>query len=229
LFILFTLSIGLIIKGISLFPQSSYCGSIGLLGILALMLMILGMKTESITRYKIIAIILLTFSALITIFEPVVWDKIDIISFLNYGLALSIAGVLLLALFFVVLCNKIEHTHIYKPMLFGFIGLFCMLVMWLVFIPLHIYNLEPLKFPPPKEEVYWYIIGIIALGTVIPFYLIQWVLTKTSILFVCVLLGSIIPLHGIAEAVYFLEWNWINLLASSFSLAAIIMINYRYK
>lgn len=223
------MSIGLIIKGLSLFPQSSYCGSIGLIGILALLFMIMGLKTESITRYKLFAIILLTISAFLTIFEPVFWDKIDFGSFLNYGLALSVAGVLLLALFFVILCHKIEHTHIYKSMLFGFIGLFCMLVMWLVFIPLHIYNFEFLRFPPPKEEIYWYIIGIIALGTVIPFYLIQWVLTKTSLLFVCVLLGAIIPLHGMAEAVYFLEWNWINLLASLFSVAAIISINYKYK
>jgi len=195
----------------------------------ALLFMIIGMKTESITRYKLIAIILLTISALITIFEPIIWDEIDFVSFLNYGLALSMAGVMLLALFFVILSHKLEHTHIYKPMHFGFIGLFCMLVMWLVFIPLHIYNLEPLRFPPPREEVYWYIIGIITLGTVIPFYLIQWALTKTSLLFVCVLLGSIIPFHGIAEAVYFLELNWINLLASLFSLAAIITINYKYK
>ena len=191
--------------------------------------MLMGMKTESITRYKIFAIFLLAVSALITIFEPVVWDKIDFESFLNYGIALSVAGVLLLALFFVILCHEIEHSHIHKPMLFGFIGLFCMLIMWLVFIPLHIYNFEVLRFPPPKEEVYWYILGIIALGTVIHFYIFTWVLTKTSLLFVCVLLGSIIPLQGIAEAVYFLEWNWINLLASLFSVAAIVSINYRYK
>lgn len=191
--------------------------------------MIMGMKTESITRYKLISILLLTVSAGFTILEPVLWDKIDISSLLNYGLALSVAGVLLLALFFVILSYKLEHTHIHKPMLFGFIGLFCMLVMWLFFIPLHIYNLEPLRFPPPKEEVYWYIVGIVALGTVIPFYLIQWVLTRTSVLFVCVLLGAIIPLHGIAEYVYFLEWNWINLLASLFSISAIFVMNYKFK
>ena len=187
------------------------------------------MKTESITRYKLIAIFLLTISATITILEPVLWDKIDFESFLNYGLVFSIVGVLLLALFFVILSHKLEHTHIHKPMLFGFIGLFCMLVMWSVFIPLQIYSLESLKIPPPKEEIYWYIVGIITLGTVIPFYLIQWVLSRTSLLFVCVLLGSIIPLHGIAEAVYLLEWNWINFLASLFSVAAIFVINYKFK
>lgn len=189
----------------------------------------MGMKTESITRYKLIAIALLTISAFITIFEPVLWDNIDIASFFNYGLAFSGASVLLLALFFVILTFKLEHTHIHKPMLFGFIGLFCMIVMWLIFIPLHIYNFEPLTILPAKEEIYWYIVGIVVLGTVIPFYLIQWVLSRTSLLFVCVLLGSIIPLHGIAEAVYYLEWNWINLLASLFSVAAIFVINYRFK
>lgn len=168
-------------------------------------------------------------SAAVTIFEPVMWDELDIMSFLNYGLMLSLAGVLLLALFFVILAHKLEHTHIYKPLLFGFVGLFCMLVMWIVFIPLHVYNVEPLAFPPAREEVYWYIIGIISLGVVIPFYLIQLVLTRTSVLFVCVLLGSIIPLHGIAESVYFLEWNWINLAASIFSFASILAVNYQYK
>jgi hypothetical protein len=48
-------------------------------------------------------------------------------------------------------------------------------------------------------------------------------------LFVCVLLGAIIPLHGIAESVYFLEWNWINLLASLFSISAIFVMNYKFK
>lgn len=171
----------------------------------------------------------MTISAFITIFEPVLWDELEILSFLNYGLALSFAGVLLLALFFVVFNHKLEHTHIHKPMLFGFMGLFCMLIMWIFFIPLHNYGLEPLSFPPPNEEVYWYIIGIISVGVVIPFYLIQWALSRTSVLYVCVILGSIIPLHGIAESVYFLEWNWINLAASSFSVASILVINYKYK
>lgn len=216
-------------KGLSLFPQSSYCGSVGLLALFALIFLFMGMKTESVTRFKVVAIGLLSVSALITIFEPVMWDGVEIMSFFNYGLALSFAGVLLLALFFVILNHQLEHTHIHKPMLFAFMGLFCMLVMWAVFIPLHIYNVEALTFPPSKEEVYWYIIGIISLGIVLPFYLIQWVLSRTSVLFVCVLLGSIIPLHGIAESIYFLEWNWVNLVASLFSIASILAINYHYK
>lgn len=217
-------------KGLSLFPQSSYCGSVGLLALFAVIFLFVGiMKTESVTRFKVLAIGLLSVSALITIFEPVMWDGVEIMSFFNYGLVLSLAGVLLLALFFVILTHKLEHTHIHKPMLFAFMGLFCMLVMWAVFIPLHIYSLEPLAFPPPREEIYWYIIGIIALGVVIPFYLIQWALSRTSVLFVCVLLGSIIPLHGIAEAIYFLEWNWVNLAASLLSVASILTINYQFK
>ena len=212
-----------------MFPNSSYSGSIGLLAVMALAFLCMGMKTESITRYKLISIFLLTSSAIITLFEPVLRGNVDLASLMNYGLAFSIIGVMLLALFFVILTYTLEHTHIHKPMLFGFIGLLCMLVMWISFIPLIIFKLESFSFPPPREEVYWDILGIISLGTVIPFYLIQWVLSRTSVLFVCVLLGSIIPLHGISEAVYFLEWNWVNFLASILSLAAIFVINYQYE
>ena len=67
------------------------------------------------------------------------------------------------------------------------------------------------------------------MGTVIPFYVIQWVQSRTSLLFVLVLLGAIVPLHGIAESVYFLEWNWINFVASLLSVSAILLVNYRYK
>lgn len=226
---LFTLSVGLIIKGITMFPQSSYCGSIGLLAILAVIFMAIGMRTESITRYKMISVGLLTISALVTIFEPVLWDSVDIYSFLNYGVGMALAGVMLLALFFVLLIHQIEHTQIHKPLLFAFIGLLAMLVMWLGFIPLHIFGLEMVSIPPPIDDVYWYILGVVAFGTTIPFYLIQWVITRTSLLFVCVLLGSIIPLYGIVESVYFLEFNWVNLFASLLSVAAVFTINYKFK
>lgn len=212
-----------------MFPQSSYCGSVGLLAILSVIFMIMGMKTESITRYKMISIVLLTVSALLTIFEPIIWDGVDVYSFLNYGVGLSVAGVMLLALFFVILMHQIEHTQMHKPLLFAFIGLLGMLFMWLGFIPLHIFGLEVLRIPPPIDKIYWQILGVVVFGTTIPFYLIQWVLSKTSILFVCVLMGSIIPLHGIVESVYFLEVNWVNLVASILSVAAIFTINYKYK
>ena len=212
-----------------MFPQSSYCGSVGLLAVLAIIFMVMGMKTESITRYKLISIGFLTISALLTIFEPVLWDGVDICAFINYGVGLAVSGVILLALFFVILIHQIEHTQIHKPLLFAFIGLLSMLFMWLGFIPLHVFGLELVTIPPPNEDVYWYIFGVVIFGTTIPFYLIQWVLTKTSILFVCVLLGSIIPLYGIIESVYFLEFNWFNLLASILSVAAILTINYKFK
>ena len=197
--------------------------------IFAVIFMLIGMKTEPITRYKLISVGLLTISALLTVLEPVLWDGIDIYSFLNYGVGLALAGVMLLALFFVLLTHQIEHTQIYKPLLFAFIGLLGMLFMWLGFIPLHIFGLEVVNIPPPIDDVYWYILGTVVFGATIPFYLIQWVLTRTSILFVCVLLGSIIPLYGIIESVYFLEFNWINLLASTLSVAAIFTINYKFK
>lgn len=209
--------------------QSSLCGCIGLLSLFALIFLMMGMKTESITRYKAISVFILTISAGLTVLEPVLWDKLEISSFINHGLVLSVIGILLLALFFVILVHKIEHTHIHKPMLFGFIGLYCMLFMWIFFIPLHIFNWEVLVFLPSKDQVYWNILGVVVLGTVIPFYLIQWVLTRTSILFVCVLLGSIIPLYGITESIYFLEFNWINLISAIFSIISIVLINYRYK
>ena len=212
-----------------MFPQSSYCGSIGLLAILAVIFMAIGMRTESITRYKMISVGLLTISALMTIFEPVLWDSVDIYSFVNYGVGMALAGVMLLALFFVLLIHQIEHTQIHKPLLFAFIGLLAMLVMWLGFIPLHIFGLEMVSIPPPIDDVYWYILGVVAFGTTIPFYLIQWVITRTSLLFVCVLLGSIIPLYGIVESVYFLEFNWVNLFASLLSVAAVFTINYKFK
>lgn len=212
-----------------MFPQSSYCGSIGLLAILAVIFMVMGMRTESITRYKLISVGLLTISALVTIFEPVLWDSVDIYSFVNYGVGMALAGVMLLALFFVLLIHQIEHTQIHKPLLFAFIGLLAMLVMWLGFIPLHIFGLEMVSIPPPIDDVYWYILGVVAFGTTIPFYLIQWVITRTSLLFVCVLLGSIIPLYGIVESVYFLEFNWLNLFASLLSVAAVFTINYKFK
>lgn len=212
-----------------MFPQSSYCGSIGLLAILAVIFMAMGMRTESITRYKLISVGLLTISALVTIFEPVLWDSVDIYSFVNYGVGMALAGVMLLALFFVLLIHQIEHTQIHKPLLFAFIGLLAMLVMWLGFIPLHIFGLEMVSIPPPIDDVYWYILGVVAFGTTIPFYLIQWVITRTSLLFVCVLLGSIIPLYGIVESVYFLEFNWLNLFASLLSVAAVFTINYKFK
>ena len=212
-----------------MFPHPSYCGSFGLMGLLALIFLTMGMKTESITRYKLLSIGFLTVSAVLTMLEPVIWDNLEVSSFLNYGSALSVVGVMLLALFFVLLTHQLEHTHIHKPMLFAFMGLFCMLISWIFFIPLHLFKLEILMFTPPKEEIYWSILGVIVLGTMIPFYLIQWVLTRTSVLFVCVLLGSIIPIYGIAESVYFLEFNWLNLAASLLSAAAIITIQYRYK
>ena len=212
-----------------MFPRSSYCGSIGLLAILAVIFMVMGMRTESITRYKLISVGLLTISALVTIFEPVLWDSVDIYSFVNYGVGMALAGVMLLALFFVLLIHQIEHTQIHKPLLFAFIGLLAMLVMWLGFIPLHIFGLEMVSIPPPIDDVYWYILGIVAFGTTIPLYLIQWVITRTSLLFVCVLLGSIIPLYGIVESVYFLEFNWLNLFASLLSVAAVFTINYKFK
>ena len=212
-----------------MFPQSSYCGSIGLLAILAVIFMVMGMRTESITRYKLISVGLLTISALVTIFEPVLWDSVDIYSFVNYGVGMALAGVMLLALFFVLLIHQIEHTQIHKPLLFAFIGLLAMLVMWLGFIPLHIFGLEMVSIPPPIDDVYWYILGVVAFGTTIPFYLIQWVITRTSLLFVFVLLGSIIPLYGIVESVYFLEFNWLNLFASLLSVAAVFTINYKFK
>ena len=192
-------------------------------------MLIVGMRTESITRYKSISIALLTVSAIITMTEPIMWDQVEWNSFVNYGLGLSLVGVMLLAVFFVILAHKIEHSHLSKPLFFGFMGLLSMLVLWLAFIPLHAFNVEILTFPPPREDVYWYMLGIVVLGTVIPFYLIQWVWSRTSLLFVLVLLGAIIPLHGVAEAVYFLEWNWVNLVASILSISSIIIVNYRYK
>lgn len=212
-----------------MFPHGSYSGSIGLLAVSALAFLMMGMKTESVTRYKLISVGLLTIAAIITMLEPVLWDNLEIASFFDYGLAFSIAGVLLLALFIVILTHQVEHTHIHKPMLFGFMGLFCMLIMWISFIPLHLFKWEILVMVPPKEDVYCSILGIIILGTVIPFYLLQWVLTRTSVIFVCVLLGSIIPLYSISESIYLLEFNWYNLIASFFSVAAIITINYRFK
>lgn len=212
-----------------MFPQSSYCGSVGLLAILSIIFMVMGMRTESITRYKIISILLLTLSAVLTILEPILFDGVDIYSFLNYGVGLSMAGVALLALFFVILMHQIEHTHMHKPLLFAFIGLFGMLIIWLVFIPLHIFGLEVVRIPPPIDEIYWQILGVVIFGTMIPFYLIQWVISKTSLLFVCVLMGSIIPLHGIVESVYFLEFNWVNFVSSILSVAAIFTINYKFK
>ena len=83
--------------------------------IFAVIFMLIGMKTEPITRYKLISVGLLTISALLTVLEPVLWDGIDIYSFLNYGVGLALAGVMLLALFFVLLTHQIEHTQIYKP------------------------------------------------------------------------------------------------------------------
>lgn len=226
---MFTLSIGLIIKGLSMFPQSSYCGSVALLSASALFFMIIGLKSESITRYKVISILLLTISAGLTIMEPTIWDRIEWTFLLNYGFAVSIIGVLTLALFFAILSRKVEHTHIHKPLVFAFIGLFCMLFMWIVLIPFHVFNYEALIFPPPQEQVYWSILGIVLFGTVLPFYMIQWVSTRTSVLYVCVLLGAIIPLHGISEAIYLLEFNWVNLVASIISLSSIFLINFRYK
>lgn len=189
----------------------------------------MGMKSESITRYKMISIALLTLAASLTILEPIIWEGVDIYSFLNYGVGLSFAGVMLLALFFVILMHQIEHTQMHKPLLFAFIGLFGMLFIWLGFIPLHIFGLEVVTIPPPIDEVYWQILGVVVFGITIPFYLIQLVLSKTSVLFVCVLMGSIIPLHGIVESVYFLEFNWVNLVSSILSVAAIFTINYKFK
>lgn len=230
LFALFSVSIGLIIKGLSLFPQSSYCGSIALLGGLVLcMMLVLGIRTESITRFKAISIALLTASGVVTLLEPLIWDQIDLSSFVNYGLGLSLVGVFLLAVFFVILTHRIEHSHLSKPLFFGFMGLLSMICLWVVFIPLQVFQLELIAFPPPREDVYWYILGIVLMGTVIPFYVIQWVQSRTSLLFVLVLLGAIVPLHGIAESVYFLEWNWINFVASLLSVSAILLVNYRYK
>lgn len=212
-----------------MFPHSSYCGCVGLLAILALIFMLLGMKTESITRYKLVSISLMTVSAILTIFEPILLEGVEIYSIINYGVGLAFSGIMLLALFFVIFMHQIEHTQIHKPLLLSFIGLFSMLVMWLGFIPLHIFQFEEVKLPPPNDKIYWYIVGVVLFGTTIPVYLIQLVLTKTSTLFVCVLLGSIIPLYGIIDSVSLLEFNWINLIASILSVASIITINYKFK
>lgn len=192
--------------------------------------MVIGLKTESITRWKLASIGLITVSSMITIVEPNLTDLFDLKIFIDSAFIITVLGVLLLSLFFTSMARLTEHSGIQKPLIFAFIGLFCMITLWVCFIPFQMYGIEKLAFPPSKEEVYWHILGVIVFGCVIPMYLMQWVMNRTSVLYITVLLGSFtIPLHGISEAVQKTQWNWFDLISSIFSAISIFFINFKYK
>ncbi len=229
LFLPFSIAMTLIIKGLALFPQSSYCGGMALMSVFALVFLLPGLAPETITRYKVSAVLLITAAALLTLAEPALWKDLQWIQYASIGYLLLIIGVVLLALVGTLIARLTEHTSIQKPLIFAFIGLFWMLVGWIGFIPLHLFGVERLVPFPPDATVYWHISLVVLLGSVLPVYLMQWALTRTSVLFMCVGLGAIVPLHGVSEAVYLMEWNWINFGASLVSIAGIILINIRFK
>lgn len=229
LFIPFGIAFSLIVKGLSLFPQSSYCGGMALQSGFALILILTGLAHETITRFKVCSVVLMTIAALLTLAEPALWKDIKWLDYASIGYILLISGIFLFALIWVLIARLTEHTSIQKPLIFAFIGLLWMLIGWVAFIPLHLFSIEPLNPFPPDPTVYWYILIIVLTGAIVPIYLLQWTLTRTSVLFVSVAIGAIIPLHGIAESIYRFEWNWVDFGASIISLAAIILVNYRYK
>lgn len=219
----------LIIKGLTLFPQSSYCGGMALQSALALLLFVIpGVVEESLTRFKLAAVSLITVAGLLTVSEPALLDPAAWTGYASIGYLLLLAGILLLTLVWCLVARFCEHTNIQKPLIFAFIGLLWMLSGWTVFIPLHLFGVEPLQAFPPDARVYWYLLLICLLGACVPVYLIGWTLSRTSVLFVGVGLGAIVPLHWVSEAIYLRQWSWINFGAAVISIAGIVLINTRY-
>lgn len=230
LFVPFSVAYWLVMKGLTLFPQSAYCGGLALQGPFAMLFALLpGLRSERVTRYKLGAAALVAVAALLTLAEPALWRGSTWIQYASIGYAMLVSGVGLLALVWCLVARLTEHTSIQLPLIFAFIGLLWMLVGWIGFIPLHVLGIEPLVAFPPDAAVYWHIGGVALLGAIVPVYLLQWALTRTSVVFVSVGLGAIVPLHWVSEAVYRVEWNWVKFGAAVVALGGLVLVNTRYK
>ncbi|XP_050388484.1 solute carrier family 35 member F5 [Patella vulgata] len=116
------------------------------------------------------------------------------------GALWALCGAILYALYLVSLRRKVDHEDkLDIPMFFGFVGLFCSLIMWPGFLILHYSKSEEFVWPTKSQ---WFFITVNGLvGTVFSEFLWLWGCFLTSSLIGTLALGLTIPLTMIADSV----------------------------
>jgi hypothetical protein len=160
---------------------------------------------------------------------PLLQGNIDLDSafLVNHGLVL--AGSALFSVFWMVLARQCEHTDIQYPLVLAFIGMYTMLTGWIVLVALYATGTELVAFPPPQAAAYSAIILIIFLAVLLPLYMIQAIVQKTSVLYALVGFGaSLLPIYSAARSLVALEFNAVSLFASVLAFSALVAINVRF-
>ncbi|OWF51586.1 solute carrier family 35 member F5-like isoform X1 [Mizuhopecten yessoensis] len=116
------------------------------------------------------------------------------------GALWALCGAMLYALYLVSLRRRVDHEDkLDIPMFFGFVGLFCMLLLWPGFFMLHFSGSEDFEWPNGEQWLYIVLNGII--GTVLSEFLWLWGCFLTSSLIGTLSLSLTIPLTMMADIV----------------------------
>lgn len=114
------------------------------------------------------------------------------------GALWALCGAMLYALYLVSLRRRVDHEDkLDIPMFFGFVGLFCMGLLWPGFFMLHFSGSEPFEWPDGEQWLYIALNGII--GTVLSEFLWLWGCFLTSSLIGTLALSLTIPMTMLAD------------------------------
>ncbi|XP_064646620.1 solute carrier family 35 member F5-like isoform X2 [Lineus longissimus] len=127
-------------------------------------------------------------------------SDLNIESEIPLGALWALCGALLYAIYLVTLKRKVDNEDkLNLPMFFGFVGFFCMIILWPGFFILHYSKAEVFEWPTKMDWVYLVANGVI--GTVLSEILWLWGCFLTSSLMGTLSLSLTIPLTMIADTV----------------------------
>ncbi|XP_052798159.1 solute carrier family 35 member F5-like isoform X2 [Mya arenaria] len=111
----------------------------------------------------------------------------------------ALSSAVLYAVYLVALRRKVDHEDkLDIPLFFGFVGLFCLLCLWPVFLLLnYVDHLESFQWPNTEQCLFILINGLI--GTVLSEFLWLWGCFLTSSLIATSALSLVTPLSMIAD------------------------------
>ncbi|XP_061189405.1 solute carrier family 35 member F5-like isoform X1 [Saccostrea echinata] len=130
-------------------------------------------------------------------------DKIPV------GALWALCGSMLYALYLVSLRRRVDHEDkLDITMFFGFVGLFCILLLWPGFFILHFSGTEVFTLPNSRQWLFITINGLI--GTVLSEVLWLWGCFLTSSLIATLALSLTIPLTMLADVIWKgVTYNWL--------------------
>ncbi|XP_041374495.1 solute carrier family 35 member F5-like [Gigantopelta aegis] len=130
------------------------------------------------------------------------------------GALWAVVGALCYALYLVSLRRKVDHEDKFDiPMFFGFVGMFCALVLWPGFLILHYTKCEVFEWPNGQQ---WLLIAVNGLvGTIFSEFLWLWGCFLTSSLIATLSLSLTIPMTMMADVLMKgVGYSWLFYLGS---------------